>query len=144
VALQRRHLADCWVELLESGLIARQADPPVPVVADRRYTLRVRGRSSGAISEVSSERSDVLGRWLMALLGEGRMRQADLELVSWNRTGRSAAPPHRALSRTAAPGAQPHRRTGRSAAPPHRALSRTGPAWPDLCLGDVARASPST
>ncbi len=52
--------------------------------------------------------------------------------------------PHRALSRTAAPGAQPHRRTGRSAAPPHRALSRTGPAWPDLCLGDVARASPST
>ena len=85
VSLQRRHLADCWVELLESGLIARQADPTVPLVADYQYTLRVRDRSSGAISEISSERSDVLGRWLMGLLGEGRLRQADLELVSCNR-----------------------------------------------------------
>lgn len=85
VPLQRRHLADCWVELLESGLIARQVDPAVPVVADYQYTLRVRDRSSGEVSEVSSERSDVLGRWLMGLLGEGRLHQADLELVSRSR-----------------------------------------------------------
>jgi hypothetical protein len=81
VPLRRRNLADEWLELLESGLLTRQADPSVPVVSDAEHTVRVRDGASGIAAEIRTDRSDVLGRWLMGVLSEPRFRRAQIELV---------------------------------------------------------------
>ena len=81
VPLRRRNLADEWLELLESGLLTRQADPTVPAMADRAVTVRVRDGESGIASEVRTDRSDVLGRWLLQVVSDPRFRQARIDLV---------------------------------------------------------------
>jgi hypothetical protein len=81
VPLRRRNLADEWLELLESGLLTRQADPTVPALADQELTVRVRDGESGIAAQVRTDRSDVLGRWLLQVVSDPRFRRARIEVA---------------------------------------------------------------
>lgn len=70
VRLRRGHLAAEWIELLEAGLITRRADPVQPLVVAREVAVRVRG-ADGRVQQLVTDRSDVLGHWLLHQVGEG-------------------------------------------------------------------------
>lgn len=80
VPVERRNLADEWLELLESGLLVRQVDPAVPVVSETAKVVRVRDAVSGGVSEIRTDRSDVLGQWLMNLLSSSGLRKGQIEV----------------------------------------------------------------
>lgn len=81
VRLRRGHLADEWLELLESGLITRRADPVHPLVSRRGFAVRMTD-PGGTPQELVTDRSDVLGHWLVQQLEAADGASLRLEVVA--------------------------------------------------------------
>jgi len=82
VPVRRHNLCDEWLELVESGLLTRQVDPSVPVVSQFERVVRIRDTASGGVSEIRTDRSDVLGQWMMNLIISGGLTKGQLELTN--------------------------------------------------------------